>query len=74
MKHFKHYTSYQLKPYFIAYKKGDFASREFIIENSLELVKSNMSYFSEYPDSEELFQVGCIGLIMAVDNYDLTGD
>ena len=33
-----------------------------------------MRYFKNYPNKEDLFQVGCIGLINAYNNYDNTSD
>lgn len=52
-------------------KKGDPAAREKLINGNLRLVLSVVQRFSsrsEEPD--DLFQVGCIGLIKAVDNFN----
>ncbi|MBR3996544.1 MAG: RNA polymerase sporulation sigma factor SigG [Clostridia bacterium] len=52
-------------------KKGDKAAREELINGNLKLVLSVIKRFSrrgENPD--DLFQVGCIGLIKAIDNFD----
>lgn len=52
-------------------KKGDAAAREELINGNLKLVLSIIKRFSrrgENPD--DLFQVGCIGLIKAIDNFD----
>ncbi|MBR6006470.1 MAG: RNA polymerase sporulation sigma factor SigG [Clostridia bacterium] len=52
-------------------KKGDAAAREEFITGNLRLVLSVIQRFSgrgEQPD--DLFQVGCIGLIKALDNFD----
>ena len=52
-------------------KKGDEAAREELINGNLKLVLSVIKRFSrrgENPD--DLFQVGCIGLIKAIDNFD----
>ncbi|MBQ9106917.1 MAG: RNA polymerase sporulation sigma factor SigG [Clostridia bacterium] len=54
---------------------GDNAARNELIEGNLRLVLSSIQRFSnrgENPD--DLFQVGCIGLIKAIDNFDLTLD
>lgn len=54
-------------------KQGDKKAREALIEGNLRLVLSVVQRFSgrnENPD--DLFQVGCVGLIKAVDNFDLT--
>ena len=55
------------------YKAGDRQSRNKIVEGNLRLVLSVVQRFSnrgENPD--DLFQVGCIGLMKAVDNFDLS--
>ena len=52
-------------------KKGDESAREELIKGNLKLVLSVIKRFSrrgENPD--DLFQVGCIGLIKAIDNFD----
>ena len=52
-------------------KKGDMEAREELINGNLKLVLSVIKRFSrrgENPD--DLFQVGCIGLIKAIDNFD----
>lgn len=52
---------------------GNSAAREKLIQGNLRLVLSVIQRFSnrgEYVD--DLFQVGCIGLIKAIDNFDLT--
>ena len=54
-------------------KQGDMSAREELINGNLRLVLSVIQRFSgrgENPD--DLFQVGCIGLIKAIDNFDIT--
>ena len=54
-------------------KKGDRAARETLIEGNLRLVLSVIQRFDkrgECPD--DLFQVGCIGLMKAISNFDPT--
>ena len=54
-------------------KEGDTAAREKLIEGNLRLVLSVIQRFSgrgENPD--DLFQVGCIGLLKAIANFDPT--
>jgi len=54
-------------------KDGDEAAREQLIEGNLRLVLSVIQRFDkrgECPD--DLFQVGCIGLIKAISNFDPT--
>lgn len=52
-------------------KQGDMKARETFIGGNLRLVLSVIQRFSgrgENPD--DLFQIGCIGLIKAIDNFD----
>ena len=54
-----------------AMKSGDNTAREKLIQGNLRLVLSSIQRFSsrgENPD--DLFQVGCIGLIKAIDNFN----
>ena len=54
-------------------KEGDKAAREVLIEGNLWLVLSVIQRFDkrgECPD--DLFQVGCIGLMKAINNFDPT--
>ena len=54
-------------------EQGDTKARQTFIEGNLRLVLSVIQRFSntnENPD--DLFQVGCIGLIKAIDNFDRT--
>ena len=54
-------------------KEGDLRARERLIEGNLRLVLSVIQRFDkrgECPD--DLFQVGCIGLIKAIQNFDPT--
>ena len=54
-------------------KAGDQAARQELIEGNLRLVLSVIQRFSgrgENPD--DLFQVGCVGLIKAIDNFDIS--
>ncbi len=58
---------------FIKIKQGDMEARDKFIRGNLRLVLSVIQRFSnrgEHPD--DLFQVGCIGLIKAIDNFDIT--
>ena len=53
-------------------KEGDQAARQELIEGNLRLVLSVIQRFSgRGENSDDLFQVGCIGLIKAIDNFDL---
>ncbi|MBQ6421163.1 MAG: RNA polymerase sporulation sigma factor SigG [Clostridia bacterium] len=53
-------------------KNGDRAAREELIKGNLRLVLSVVQRFSARSENaDDLFQVGCIGLIKAVDNFDI---
>ncbi len=54
-------------------KNGDMFARERLIKGNLRLVLSVVKRFwgrGECPD--DLFQIGCIGLIKAIDNFDIS--
>lgn len=50
---------------------GDAAARQEMIEGNLRLVLSVVQRFTQRGENlDDLFQVGCIGLIKAIDNFD----
>jgi len=52
---------------------GDITAREEFIRGNLRLVLSVLQRFHHRCDNvDDLFQVGCIGLIKALDNFDVT--
>lgn len=52
-------------------RQGDEAAREKLIEGNLRLVLSVIQRFDKRGESpDDLFQVGCIGLIKAISNFD----
>ena len=52
-------------------REGDTAAREKLIEGNLRLVLSVIQRFDKRGESpDDLFQVGCIGLIKAISNFD----
>lgn len=54
-------------------QSGDAAAREKLISGNLRLVLSVVQKFANRGESmDDLFQVGCIGLIKAIDCFDLT--
>ena len=54
-------------------KEGDKRAREELIEGNLRLVLSVIQRFDKRGESpDDLFQVGCIGLIKAISNFDPT--
>ena len=54
---------------------GDKAARARMVEGNLRLVLSVVQRFAQRGENlDDLFQVGCIGLIKAIDNFDCTMD
>lgn len=54
-------------------KEGDKEAREKLIAGNLRLVLSVIQKFTNRGENvDDLFQVGCIGLIKAIDNFDIT--
>ena len=52
-------------------KQGDMAAREQLISGNLRLVLSVIQRFAgRGENADDLFQVGCIGLIKAIDNFN----
>ena len=58
---------------FKRYKSGDKFAKETIINGNLKLVLSILRKYNNRVDNmDDLFQVGCIGLIKAIENFDLS--
>lgn len=58
---------------FKKYQSGDVSTKEVLINGNLKLVLSVLKNFSGRCDNmDDLFQVGTIGLIKAIDNFDLS--
>ncbi|MDE6014738.1 MAG: RNA polymerase sporulation sigma factor SigG [Acetatifactor sp.] len=56
---------------FARIQDGDMEAREAYIEGNLRLVLSVIKRFSSSNENvDDLFQIGCIGLIKAIDNFD----
>ena len=54
-------------------KDGDSAARERLVEGNLRLVLSVLQRFSgRGENADDLFQVGCVGLLKAIDNFDIS--
>ncbi len=54
-------------------KSGDDLAREELINGNLRLVLSVIQRFTNRGENiDDLFQVGCIGLIKSIDNFDIT--
>ena len=54
-------------------KAGDMDARETYIQGNLRLVLSVIRRFGNHNENlDDLFQIGCIGLMKSVDNFDPT--
>jgi RNA polymerase sporulation-specific sigma factor len=65
----------EMRRLFTRLQSGDESARDILVNGNLRLVLSVIQRFNnrgEYVD--DLFQVGCIGLIKAIDNFDLGQD
>lgn len=62
-----------MKELMIKIRQGDESAREEFIQGNLRLVLSVIKRFNNRGENlDDLFQVGCIGLIKAIDNFDLS--
>lgn len=60
---------------FAKIEQGDKTAREAYIKGNLRLVLSVIKRFSQSNENvDDLFQIGCIGLIKAIDNFDVSLD
>ena len=56
---------------FIQIRQGDAEAREQFIKGNLRLVLSVIKRFSNHNENvDDLFQIGCIGLIKSIDNFN----
>ena len=68
-------TNKENKELFEKMKNGDKSAREKIISGNLRLVLSVIQRFcGRGENADDLFQIGCVGLIKAIDNFDTTLD
>lgn len=68
-------TEKQKEELFERIKQGDMKARQEFIYGNLRLVLSIMHRFSNRGENaDDLFQIGCIGLIKALDNFDTSHD
>ncbi|MFA5523564.1 MAG: RNA polymerase sporulation sigma factor SigG [Tissierellales bacterium] len=66
-------TNSEMRVLFDKIHAGDMSAREEFVKGNLRLVLSVIQRFSKRGEHvDDLFQVGCIGLIKAIDNFDLS--
>ena len=67
--------SSEQEAFFARIKQGDEEARQQYIEGNLRLVLSVIRRFSNSSENlDDLFQIGCIGLIKAIDNFNVELD
>lgn len=65
-------TSEEMEELFKKYQSGDELAKQELINGNLKLVLSILKKYNNKTDNmDDLFQVGCIGLIKAINNFDL---
>lgn len=68
-------SAQEMKVLFERYKAGDLFARDLLIEGNLRLVLSILKkFYNNKENLDDLFQIGCVGLIKAIDNFDLSYD
>lgn len=66
-------SSDEMLELFKRYQNGDKTAKDELIEGNLKLVLSILRNYSNRTDNmDDLFQIGCVGLIKAIDNFDLS--
>lgn len=66
-------TNEEMTELFVRYQNGDLDAKEELINGNLKLVLSILRSFNKNDlNLDDLFQVGVIGLIKAIDNFDLS--
>lgn len=65
-------TNEEMINLFEKYQNGDEKAKEELISGNLKLVLSILKKYNNRIDNmDDLFQIGCVGLIKAIDNFDL---
>ena len=68
-------TNEEMVELFKRMKEGDEFARNELINGNLKLVLSILKNFNNKVDNlDDLFQVGCLGLVKAIDNFDTSYD
>lgn len=63
----------EMNDLFVRFQHGDITAREQLVNGNLKLVLSILKKFNHRTDNmDDLFQIGCIGLLKAIDNFDLS--
>ncbi len=66
-------TDKEKEELFIRLKNGDMTAKEELANGNLKLVLSILRKYQNRCDNmDDLFQIGCVGLMKAIDNFDLS--
>ncbi len=66
-------TNAEMVELFKSYQAGNQEAKDRLVEGNLKLVLSILKRFKTTEDNiNDMFQIGCIGLIKAIDNFDLS--
>ena len=66
-------TSEEMLDLFLRLNDGDESVRDTIAQGNFKLVLSILKKFNNHKENmDDLFQIGCIGLMKAIDNFDLS--
>ena len=61
----------EMNQLFVRMKQGDSEARNLLVEGNLKLVLSILKRFHHRTDNmDDLFQIGCVGLVKAIDNFN----
>lgn len=63
----------EMNALFCRLHQGDLEARDLLVEGNLKLVLSILKRFQHRVENmDDLFQIGCVGLLKAIDNFDLS--
>lgn len=63
----------EMRKLFKEYQSGNLAAKDTLVQGNLKLVLKILRAFQNKTDNmDDLFQIGCVGLIKAIDNFDLS--
>ena len=66
-------SSEEMENLFKRMKEGDLKARENLVNGNLKLVLSILRKYNKRDENlDDLFQIGCVGLLKAIDNFDLS--
>lgn len=66
-------SSEEMEELFKKMKDGDLTARDELVNGNLKLVLSILRKYNKKDENlDDLFQIGCVGLLKAIDNFDLS--